>query len=269
MSKDLNGYTLSRNWFDWAFENPEKINPSHSAIYFFAIEHCNRLGWKEKFRFPTQMAMDALGIKNHSTYIKYFNELVEWGFINLIEKSKNQYSANIISLMSAVPKNNKALSRATGKALCKANNEQLPEQTTSNPKSTESIYKPENQVTKEPENERTGHTPDGDFSPPVLMAKREIDPLADVADEEEWKQYLLGELRYSPEFTQHLWDHLLTKGWKKGEDVIQDWRAYARLQNQWNYDFNQKLKNQHETKTRKTQPNRRTNGSILDRIDAN
>ena len=153
--KEINGYTLSRNWFDWAFENPEKISPNHSAIYFFAIEHCNRLGWKEKFGFPTQMAMDALGIKNHSTYIKYFNDLVEWKFINLIEKSKNQYSANIISLISAVPKNNKALSRAYGRATGKAHNEQPSEQTTSNPKSTESIYKPSNQVTREPRNEVT------------------------------------------------------------------------------------------------------------------
>lgn len=36
-------FKLSRNFFDWSFENPELITPTHSAIYFFAIEHCNRL----------------------------------------------------------------------------------------------------------------------------------------------------------------------------------------------------------------------------------
>ena len=91
----MNSYELSRNYFDWCFENPEKINPNHTAIYFFAIEHCNRLGWKKKFGFPSQMTMDALGIKKHQTYIKYFNDLCEWGFFQLIEKSKNQYSSSI------------------------------------------------------------------------------------------------------------------------------------------------------------------------------
>ena len=110
--KQITGYELSRRWFDFCFENPEKISPNHSAIYFFAIEHCNRLGWKEKFGFPTQMTMDAIGIKKHQTYIRYFTDLIEWGFIKLIQKSTNQYSSNIISLLSAIPKNGKALGKA-------------------------------------------------------------------------------------------------------------------------------------------------------------
>jgi hypothetical protein len=108
----MNGYELSRNWFDWSFENPELITPTHTAIYFFAIEHCNRLGWKDKFGFPSQMAMDAIGVKKHQTFTKHFTDLVEWWFIGLVQKSKNQYSANIISLKSAMPKNGKALDKA-------------------------------------------------------------------------------------------------------------------------------------------------------------
>lgn len=108
----LNSYELSRAWYDWCFENPEKITPSHAAIYFFAIEHCNRLGWKEKFGFPTQMAMDAVGIKKNQTYTKFFTDLCTWGFLKLIQKSTNQYSANIISLSSAQPKSGKALDKA-------------------------------------------------------------------------------------------------------------------------------------------------------------
>lgn len=136
----MNGYDLSRKWFDWCFENPEKVSPNHSAIYFFAIEHCNRLGWKEKFGFPTQMAMDALGIKKHQTYIKYFNELCEWGFFVLVQKSMNQYSANIISLSKAMPKNGKALDKAFIKHAAK--------QTDSNGQSNSSIDK---QVTSKQE----------------------------------------------------------------------------------------------------------------------
>lgn len=115
----MNSYDLSRTWFDFCFDNPEKISPNHTAIYFFAIEHCNRLGWKKKFGFPSQMTMDAIGIKKNQTYTKYFNDLVEWGFFELIQKSKNQWSANIISLISAMPKNGKALDKAIMKHAAK------------------------------------------------------------------------------------------------------------------------------------------------------
>ena len=111
-NEKINGYDLTRNWFNFCFENPEKINPSHTAIYCFAIEHCNRLGWKDKFGFPTMMVCDALGIKKASTYIKYFNDLALWGFIEVVERSTNQYSANIICLSSAKPKKGEALDKA-------------------------------------------------------------------------------------------------------------------------------------------------------------
>lgn len=127
-------YKLSRSWFDFAFENPDMIAPIHTAIYFFAIEHCNRLGWKEKFGFPTSMAMDAIGVKNYKTYIKALNELVEWGFITMVEKSKNQYSANIVALV----KNTKATTKALDKASLKHISKQLPKQA----QSTDSINIP-------------------------------------------------------------------------------------------------------------------------------
>lgn len=116
MSEDkLTGYNLNRDFFDWCFENPEKIKPIHIAIYMFAIEHCNRLGWKPKFGFPTQMTMDAIGIKNWRTYIKAFNDLCEWGFFELVEKSKNQYSANVIAIVKNTKAHTKALSKASQK----------------------------------------------------------------------------------------------------------------------------------------------------------
>ncbi len=116
----MNSYELSRAWFDFCFENPEKIKPNHTAVYFFSIEHCNRLGWKNKFGLPTTMVMEAVGIKSYNTYIKTLRELVDWGFIKMIEKSKNQYSANIIALS----KNVKALDKALDKALIKHTSKQ-------------------------------------------------------------------------------------------------------------------------------------------------
>lgn len=138
---NLNSYELSRRWFDFCFENPEKISPGHTAIYFFAIEHCNRMGWKTKFGFPSQMTMDAIGISKYSTYIKYFNELIKWGFLEMVQKSTNQYSANIISLQTAMPKNGKALDKALVRHGIKQSEKQLESEGESNHESDGSIIK--------------------------------------------------------------------------------------------------------------------------------
>lgn len=146
----MNGYDLSRMWFNWCFENPEKIKPNHTALYFFIIEHCNRLGWKTKFGLPTEMAKDAIGIKNYKTYIKTLNDLVEFGVIELVEKSKNQYSSNIIALV----KNTKAHTKALDKASLK----HIPKQVQSTYQSIDSINKP---IT----NNKEQRTKSGDESP--------------------------------------------------------------------------------------------------------
>jgi hypothetical protein len=111
----MNSYELSRNFCDWAFTNPDKIKPIHYAIYYFSIEHCNRLGWKDKFGLPSQMVMEAIGVKNWRTYSAGLNDLVEYGFIEMVEVSKNQYSSNIV----AIVKNTKAPTKALDKALQK------------------------------------------------------------------------------------------------------------------------------------------------------
>lgn len=115
----MTSYELSRQFFDWSFENPEKVNTNHIALYFFIIEHCNRLGWKEKFGLPTTMAKEAIGIRNYRTYINTLNDLIEFGFIKLIEKSKNQYSSNIIAIVKNTKAHTKALDKARQKQLQK------------------------------------------------------------------------------------------------------------------------------------------------------
>lgn len=112
---NLSIYDLFRNFWDWSFENPDLITPTHCAVFSFAIEHCNRLGWKEKFGFPSQMAMEAIGIKSWRAYSKCFNDLVDWGFFIVHQKSTNQYSANVI----AIAKKTKAQAKALDKALQK------------------------------------------------------------------------------------------------------------------------------------------------------
>ena len=92
----MNGYGFSRTWFDFSFVNPDRVKPVQTAVYFFAVESCNRLGWKKEFGFPTDLAMEALGIKNYKTYIKALQDLVDWNFIKWIQRSRNQYTANIL-----------------------------------------------------------------------------------------------------------------------------------------------------------------------------
>lgn len=117
----MNGYEFSRAWFDFSFNNPKKVKPVHTAIYFFAIERCNRLGWKEEFGFPTDLAMEALGICNYKTYIRALEDLVNWEFIKWIQKSRNQYSANVIALV----KNTKATPEALDEALYRHHQKQV------------------------------------------------------------------------------------------------------------------------------------------------
>lgn len=137
---NITGYELSRDWFDWCFENPDLISPNDTALYFFAIEHWNRLGQKEKFGLPTQMCMDAIGISNWRTFSKAFNNLVDWGFLKLITKSKNQYSATVIAIVKNTKANTKALTKATQKHVQKHSN------------SIAVIDKPNNLITIKPNN---------------------------------------------------------------------------------------------------------------------
>lgn len=109
----ITGYELSRQWFDWSYENPEKVNVTHTAMYFFIIEHWNRMGQKEKFGLPAEMTKDALGIKNYKTFSRAFNDLIDWGFLRIHQKSKNQYSANIIALVKNTKATTKALTKAS------------------------------------------------------------------------------------------------------------------------------------------------------------
>ncbi len=90
-------------------------------MYFFIIEHCNRLWWKEKFGLPMEMTKDAIGIKNYRTYSDTLSDLIEWWFIKEIQKSKNQYSSCII----AIAENTKAHTKALDKALQKHSQKQV------------------------------------------------------------------------------------------------------------------------------------------------
>jgi len=120
----ITGYELSRNWFNYCFENPDVIKPAYTALYFYLIDKWNRYGKKIKFGVPTYHTMEVLGIKSKNTYFTAFNFLIDNDFVKLIEKSKNQNTANIISI-SAVLKNKSANKSALDLALIQQVNSEV------------------------------------------------------------------------------------------------------------------------------------------------
>lgn len=138
----LDYFKLMRDFWDFAFENPELIKPNHCALYAFTVEHCNRLGWKLKFGLPASMVLDAIGLKSYSVYKKTFDELVNFGFIEVLEYSRNQHSSNIVALKENSKANYKAYSKAHSKAHSKANESTLESTFQSTLQSTVSIDKP-------------------------------------------------------------------------------------------------------------------------------
>jgi len=141
----MTGYELSRNWFDWAFENPDLNTPTHTATYMWIIDKWNRSGQVKKLVLPSSESMAAIGVKSYNTYIKVLHDLISYGFIEMVQKSKNQYTANII----AISENNKALDKALDKAMIKHTTKQSESTIQSTGESIYSIYKQGNKETKE------------------------------------------------------------------------------------------------------------------------
>ena len=136
----MNGYTISRDYFDWAFENPELVSSNETAMMFWITEVWNRCGQKDKFTLPASQTMEAIGIKSYKTYKKTLDNLLKWGFITMIQESRNQYTANVIALV----KNTEPKLKALGKAM----NRHEPKQV----QRKDSILKYKNKRTLKPEN---------------------------------------------------------------------------------------------------------------------
>jgi len=138
MTKELNGYTLLRDWFDFAYEN-ENAKLQHAGLFCFLVDKWNRLGQKEVFGLPTDSTMEACKIRNWRTYNKLLEDLVAFGFIKFVEKSKNQHTANRVTFV----KNTKA----TTKALDKASQMQIQKQVAKQGQGTAVINKQLNKET--------------------------------------------------------------------------------------------------------------------------
>ena len=89
----FNGY------WNWASINPNKVNATSTAIYFYILSIANELHWKESFGLSATQIMNGVNIATYKTYKKHFDELVENGLIKVIQPSINQYKCNVLALV--------------------------------------------------------------------------------------------------------------------------------------------------------------------------
>ena len=113
----MNGYQLTRHWYNFKFGNPDKVRHIHSDMYFYIVDLWNRLGQKEKIGLPTAVTMEALGIGSYNTYKKALAELISFGFIKEVSEAKNQHQSRIIALSIYDKAHDKASDRALGYAI--------------------------------------------------------------------------------------------------------------------------------------------------------
>jgi hypothetical protein len=136
----MNGYQLTRQWFEWRFNNPGKLSAGHAELYFYIVDRWNYFGQKAEFGLPRLHTMEVLSIGSRNTYKKLFGDLIEHGFIKLIRESCNQYHhSSIIGLSKFEQAPDTPLDTPTEQAV-----EQAVEQ------APDPIDKPINQRTKEP-----------------------------------------------------------------------------------------------------------------------
>jgi predicted transcriptional regulator len=105
-------------FWNWALNNPEKNNPTATAIYFYILNVANELRWKESFGLSSTQIISAVGVSNYKTYKKNLDILVENGLIKIVVQSKNQYQCNIFGLVKfteASPKQNRSKPEAKKK----------------------------------------------------------------------------------------------------------------------------------------------------------
>ena len=87
-----------KRYWDWADQNPEDVNATSAAMYFYFLHLANTLRWRDSFGVTAGQTMAAIGIGSVKTYRKHFEELIKFGLIEIKKRSINQYSCHVIAL---------------------------------------------------------------------------------------------------------------------------------------------------------------------------
>ena len=215
----MNGYQLTRQWFDFAYNNSE-VKPQHTALYCWCVELNNRLQWKESFGLPTDETREYTGIGNRNTFYAALEDLKKWGFIKEIQSSINQSHSRIISLR--LSENAQAALQAEDK------------QSTSTDTSSDTIDKQSKQLNNEN---------NISIKPKAKKKKEKVEFIAPTIEQ---VQEYFNEKEYPLPLVDKVFNYYNDRQWHKinGNPVI-DWKATIR--NNWEDHFQQWRLRQHNT----------------------
>jgi hypothetical protein len=86
------------NFYQWIEDNPDKVDPYITAVYFALLNRANKSGWKDKFAIILIDLQETCGINSRTTMLKTLSKLEEFGFLQTVSTTQNQYKNRIISL---------------------------------------------------------------------------------------------------------------------------------------------------------------------------
>ena len=204
----VNGYSYAKHWFEFAFENCDKVTATHGILFFWLVELNNRLGWVKSFQITSSQNMQAICCKSYNTYKKCFDDLIDWGFVQMIKQSKNQYQCNVIALSNF----DKAHDKAPTKAIDKAVMNHLMNHNESTEQSIDDIHKTINNKTIN--NKTTNYKPD-----PIEILEYMNKLNSDVGNR--WTE---SKVRTE---AQKFFNYYESNGWLVGKNPMQNWKASA------------------------------------------
>lgn len=105
ISDKINGYSLTRRWFDYSLVNAGKTTPVHGILFLWIVELFNRNRWRELVFMAKDEAMTEIGVKDYRTFWRALHDLEAWGFISIVGKAKNQHTTTIIKISCAYASN--------------------------------------------------------------------------------------------------------------------------------------------------------------------
>lgn len=89
---------LIDKFFNWAFEHRADYKPTVSALYFFLVMVCKKLNYQKEFYISAKECMEGMGVSSYNTYRSAFDVLSNHSLITVVERSANQYQANLIRI---------------------------------------------------------------------------------------------------------------------------------------------------------------------------
>jgi hypothetical protein len=85
-------------FYHWIEENPDKVDPYITAVYFALLNRANKSGWKDKFAIILVDLQETCGINSRTTMLKTLARLEEYGFLQTVSTTTNQYKNRVICL---------------------------------------------------------------------------------------------------------------------------------------------------------------------------